>query len=113
MKSQLESELAFQLRAVKIDAEREYRFHSTRRWRFDFAIPQEKIAVEVEGLVYKGKGKGTTLAGRHVSVKGYHDDKEKYNNAAILGWRIIYATSKTIKSGEAIAWIEQALEHGR
>ncbi len=28
---------------------REYRFHRERRWRFDFAWPDYKVAVEVEG----------------------------------------------------------------
>lgn len=41
--------LAFQLRASKIACEREFRFHPTRRWRFDFAWQPEKLAVEVEG----------------------------------------------------------------
>tara|TARA_R110002126_G_scaffold288065_2_gene441348 strand:+ start:900 stop:1049 length:150 start_codon:yes stop_codon:yes gene_type:complete len=27
--------------------EAEYRFHPTRRWRFDFARPDKKLAVEV------------------------------------------------------------------
>ena len=27
----------------------EYRFHPTRKWRFDYAWPENKIALEVEG----------------------------------------------------------------
>lgn len=29
--------------------EQEYKFHATRRWRFDYAWAQYKIALEVEG----------------------------------------------------------------
>ena len=27
----------------------EYRFHPAREWRFDFAIPERHVAIEVEG----------------------------------------------------------------
>lgn len=29
----------------------EYKFHESRRWRFDYAWPDHKIALEVEGGV--------------------------------------------------------------
>lgn len=32
-----------------IDIIPEYRFHPTRKWRFDFAIPHIKVAIEIEG----------------------------------------------------------------
>lgn len=31
---------------------REYRFHSVRKWRFDFAVLDYKIAIEVEGVFF-------------------------------------------------------------
>lgn len=52
-----------------------------RQWRFDFAWPEEKIALEVEGGIYSG--------GRHVRGKGYAGDMEKYSTAATLGWRLV------------------------
>jgi len=61
--------------------EREYRFDSERRWRFDFAWPSLKIAVEVEG--------GVWMRGRHVRPVGYLADLEKYNRAVVLGWRVL------------------------
>lgn len=61
--------------------EREYRFDSERRWRFDFAWPSLKIAVEVEG--------GVWIRGRHVRPVGYLADLEKYNRAVVLGWRVL------------------------
>lgn len=63
---------------------REYRFSSTRRWRFDYAYPKKKIAIEYEG--------GTATKGRHVRIKGYSNDCEKYNNASLLGWRVFRFT---------------------
>ena len=38
----------------------EYRFHSGRDWRFDFAIPSRRVAVEVEGGAFNG--------GRHIRI---------------------------------------------
>lgn len=61
--------------------EREYRFHDTRRWRFDFAWPDQRVAVEMEGGVWS--------RGRHVRGHGYLSDLEKYNAATMLGWRVL------------------------
>lgn len=59
------------------DTEREYRFHPTRRWRFDFAWPSQKLAVEIDGR------------GRHQTVVGVRADCEKHNEAIRLGWRVL------------------------
>ena len=53
-----------------LETKREYRFHPTREWRFDFAIPAVRVAIEVEGGVWKR-------------------DMEKYNEAAACGWLVI------------------------
>ena len=66
--------------------EREYRFHPTRLWRFDFAFAYRKIAIEIEG--------GTWSGGRHTRGSGYAEDCLKYNEAAKLGWTILRYTSK-------------------
>lgn len=64
-------------RVLPLAPEREYRFHPKRRWRFDFAWPSVKVAVEIEGR------------GRHQTFTGYRADLEKYNEAVQLGWRIL------------------------
>ena len=66
---------------------KEYRFHPTRKWRFDYAIPSHLIALEVEGGVWTG--------GRHIRASGFLGDMEKYNNAALLGWRVFRTTATT------------------
>lgn len=37
----------------------EYRFHETRKWRFDHAWPDRKLALEIDGGVWQNGG------GRH------------------------------------------------
>jgi very-short-patch-repair endonuclease len=81
---------------------REYRFHPERRWRFDFAWPDQFIAVEVEGL--------TPLGGRHQRMSGFRSDLEKYNAAAMLGWLVLRFTDFEIKRGIAIKTIIAAFE---
>jgi hypothetical protein len=64
--------------------ETEYKFCPDRRWRFDYAYPQIKLAIEQEGGVWSG--------GRHTSGAGFIKDMEKYNKAVILGWRVLRYT---------------------
>ena len=82
--------------------EAEVRFHPTRRWRFDYAWPHKMIAFEIEGGVYKG--------GRHTSIKGYESDCIKYSEAAILGWKVIRATTGMCKDGRAFDLLDRALQ---
>ena len=63
---------------------REYRFHPKRRWRFDFAWPHHKAAIEVEGIHFD-PGK----AGRHQRGAGFEGDCEKYLAAQDLGWTVV------------------------
>lgn len=70
----------------------EYRFHETRKWRFDFAWPDKKVAVEIEG--------GIWIRGRHSRGAGMLGDMDKYNSAGALGWRIFRFTSKQYKDGD-------------
>lgn len=79
--------------------EREYHFHPTRKWRFDFAWPAEKVAVEVEGGVWSN--------GRHTRGSGFIEDCIKYNEAVVLGWKVIRVTTEMVRSGVAIDYIKR------
>lgn len=81
--------------------ERQYRFHPVRKWQFDFAWPDEKLAVEIEG--------GTWSHGRHTRPRGYAADCEKYNAAARLGWVLLRFTGDMVKDGTALHTVESAL----
>jgi hypothetical protein len=79
----------------------EHRFAPPRRWRFDLAWPDVRLAVEVEG--------GTWSTSRHTTGAGFEADCIKYNEAAILGWRVLRVTPSMIDDGRALAAIERAL----
>lgn len=80
----------------------EYRFEPTRQWRFDWAWPDAKLALEQDG--------GIWTQGRHTRGSGRIKDMEKFTEAAILGWRVIYCTPKEVASGMACALVKRALE---
>ncbi len=62
----------------------EVRFHATRRWRFDFAHAESRVAIEIEGGVWSG--------GRHNRGAGYVGDCEKYMEATLEGWTVFRLT---------------------
>lgn len=104
--SRLEAEFERLLKISKITGyQREYKFHEKRRWRFDFAWIERKIAVEVEGLTHYGKA-----TGRHQSLKGYTADCEKYNTAILEGWRVMRFTEPMLKNLQAIEMTKKILE---
>lgn len=102
MVSELEATFALIMRAGNLpDAQREYQFAPGRRYRFDFAWPAARAAVEIEGGVYSG--------GRHTRPAGYTADCEKYNLAALLGWRVLRYTGGMLDNPQAVIEQLQAL----
>jgi len=106
-RSSLEAAFLFAARAHGLPAvEEEYRFAAEhvggpgpgvrgrlaeaglRDWRFDFAWPVAKVAVECEGGVF--------IRGRHTRGAGYSGDCAKYNAAAALGWTVIRVTGSML-----------------
>lgn len=80
---------------------KEYRFYKPRKWRFDYAFPKYKIALEVEG--------GVWTQGRHTNPKGFLGDMNKYNTATLLGWRLFRTTPKKLLSSNTIQLIRSAI----
>lgn len=80
----------------------EYKFHLTRRWRFDYCWLDKMIALEVEGGIWTN--------GRHTRGSGFIKDMEKYNNAALLGYRVIKCTPTTLTSIDNINLIKEILK---
>ena len=94
--------LPMQLRACGLPVPvGEYRFAPPRRWRFDYAWPDLKLAVEVDG--------GIWTRGRHTRGAGVLKDNEKLNTAVLNGWRVLRVTPTQVCDGSAITLIGQAL----
>lgn len=99
-------ELTWRLYGIP-EPQAEFRFHPTRKWRFDYAWPTAKylgrpVAVEIEG--------GIWTRGRHTTGRGYLADLEKYNEAARLGWFVLRFTPTQLRKGEAQTYMKQILE---
>lgn len=86
---------------LKVECVKEYKFHPKRRWRFDYAIPEHKIALEVEGGVWTG--------GRHIRAQGFLGDMEKYNTATLMGWRVFRTTPDDLYKMATINLLRQAI----
>lgn len=94
-----------------------------RRWLFDVAFPDYKLAIEIEGIVVQnvlvavlsktgtivGHERKTFVMGRHATAKGFREDCEKYASAAQLGWCVVRFEQTQIKSTYAIQMTMRAL----
>lgn len=81
----------------------EYRFDAERQWRFDYAWPESKVALEVDG--------GIWIRGKHTRGSGWLKDTEKLNAAATQGWRMLRCTPQQLATPDMIRTIKAALKH--
>lgn len=71
-----------------IGMRREFRFYDKRGWRFDFAWPDVKVAVEIDG------GQHEYMGGRHNT----DEDREKINTASAMGWTVLRFSTSALKN---------------
>jgi very-short-patch-repair endonuclease len=86
---------------ARTTVEYEHRFHPVRRWRFDAAFPERKIAIEIDG--------GAFIGGRHTRGTGFRKDCEKLNTATQMGWRVFRFLPDQV-DGEMVNVITEVLE---
>lgn len=79
----------------------EHQFMSTRRWRLDLAWLTDRVAMELHG--------GIWTQGGHTRGGGFQSNREKMNEAQLLGWTVLEVTPAHIKSGQALEWLARAL----
>lgn len=81
--------------------EPEHVFCAHRGWKFDFAWPDVRIALELEG--------GTFMQGRHSSGPGQRADMEKYNEAQIRGWLVLRVETSKARSARMMGLLWRAM----
>ncbi len=84
---------------------REFRFAPPRRWRLDYAFPEQKIALEQEG--------GCWVNGRHNRASGFLRDMIKYNTLALMGYRLIRFTPQMLSKGDLFPILEELFRECR
>ena len=80
----------------------EWPFHPTRKWRFDYACPELKIAIEVDGGIFTG--------GRHSGGVGQLKDFEKGNAACAMGWYVFHTTPEDMHDLEFRKLVLEAMK---
>lgn len=80
----------------------EHKFHPSVGWRFDWAFPRYRVAVEVDG------GQWMESGGRHAR----DSDRDKLNAAASMGWIIFRFSPEQLKADPfgSVELIVRALE---
>jgi hypothetical protein len=97
--------LGFQCRALGLpEPASEFYFAKPRMWRFDFCWVDRKLALEVQGGLFKPDG-----GGRHNRGAALLREYDKLNAAAALGYRVTFTTPKALTSGETMTWLEPML----
>ena len=79
----------------------EFRFHPTRKWRIDWAWPEHRLALEVDG--------GVWTHGRHTRGAGWMKDTEKLNELTRMGWRLLRVTPSQLHDPQTIALLADCL----
>lgn len=95
----------------------EYAFIPGRRFRLDFAWPQRKVGLEVDGGVF-GIGRPCPTCkrrrvGAHSSISDIKRNMEKRNLAIVHGWRIITVLPEKFAASETIDLLREILNAER
>jgi very-short-patch-repair endonuclease len=101
--SEGEETFALHCKAYGLEPEREFLFAAEigRKFRADFAFPNDRLLVEIEG--------GSWTNGRHNRGYGFELDCEKYNIATYLGWRLLRYSTDMVTGGGAIQNVRRIL----
>jgi hypothetical protein len=95
--------LAEQIRQAGLPSpERQAKLVPGRRFAFDFAWPDLKLAVEVQGGIFLPKG-------AHTSGAGVTRDCEKAALALLEGYRTLAVTGAMVRDGRAVAWLQRLI----
>jgi len=97
-----EEAFLFWCKALKLPIPaRNLRFHPIRKFEIDFAWPEQKIGVEINGAVFSGGG--------HARPLGIIRDYQKSNLLVQSGWRVLRFIPSEIISGKAMREVQDLL----
>jgi len=108
--SHLEDTLAAHIKLLGLpEPIREYTAIPGRRFRWDFAWPNFRLLLEVQGGTWGKGGKGGPSA--HSGGLAASRDCEKGNLATCAGWRTLNVTTDQIRKGEAVRFLQAFFNH--
>jgi len=93
----------------------EYRFHPVRRWRFDYAFPDKKVYLEVDGGIFgfyvtnKTTGERKLIVGGHNYGGQIRNEHAKRNAATVMGWRGVWCEPKFLLGDMTLRILKEAL----
>lgn len=113
--SELETTLAFQIRAAGLPEPVRYYKDAIpgRKFEFDFAWPSCRLLVEVQGGEWAGQGpnqQGKKWQSGHKTGQGITRDAEKSVLASIAGWHVWPVTGGQVTKGIALTWLQTWFE---
>lgn len=96
-RSAIEEEMALQIKTSDLPPPvRQYRYLPDRRYRADFAWPDKRLSLEVDGAVHRIKGSFAAGFERDFLLKR-------------AGWMVIHVGRAQVKNGDALKWITEML----
>jgi very-short-patch-repair endonuclease len=90
-----ETLMAQHLTELGLKFRQQVKFCDTRRWKLDFLLGENGIAIEVDGY----------FKGRHGA--GWGSDNEKANWATSMGYRVLRFSTQEVKTGKAKEFLKQ------
>lgn len=107
-KSRLEEDFAAELKLYGLPTPvRQFKFHPMRKWPFDFAWPDRKIALEIHGGIFIPKDKPQ---GGHNRGAYMEESFEKQNEAIKLGWKVFVFGPSQVRRPKRSQQSSKALE---
>lgn len=94
--SKLERRFSQQLQEAGLQHVRNYFFLPDRDFELDFAFPEARLAVEIQGMAHRIKA-------------NFKRDIEKRALAMLAGWRVLELDGDAVRSGLGIQWLRTLL----
>ena len=114
-KARFERMLLAQIKAAQLPKpEQQYRFAGElgREWRADFAWPEHRLLLEVNGGLWQRSQKpGGYTGGGHSHPMHIARDWTKHNDASLLRWFVLQVTTDQVRSGAALTLLTHWLTH--